>query len=77
MIGKLVDVKIDEAKQYSLNGTLLENIKVRWWFNSMYSKEDILKHADTLANRINNLRLLKITKLLKSKSIIIKQLKIR
>ena len=23
MIGKLVDVKIDEAKQYSLNGTLV------------------------------------------------------
>lgn len=38
---------------------LLENIKVRWWFNSMYSKEDILKHADTLANRINNLEIVK------------------
>ena len=59
MIGKLVDVKIDEAKQYSLNGTFVENIKVRWWFNSMYSKEDILKHADTLANRINNLEIVK------------------
>lgn len=25
----------------------------------MYSKEDILKHADTLANRINNLEIVK------------------
>ena len=30
MIGKLVEVRIDEAKQYSLNGSFVKEVEPKW-----------------------------------------------
>ena len=43
MIGKLVDVKIDEAKQYSLNGTFVKEHQRQWWFIKQCIQRGYLK----------------------------------
>lgn len=58
-IGQLVDVKVKEAKQYSLNGEFYIFIIKLWWLINMYEKEDILKQADSVSNKIKGLELIK------------------
>ena len=72
-IGKLVDVKIDEAKQYSLNGTFIQEHQRSMAHNNMYSEKEIIRKVESLAEKIGKLEVVQDYHNVENKFIIIKQ----